>query len=576
VLLIETALVLLSLLIAFIYPSLGSRWFEKLEDSFGKLARRQRLSVVVVGLTALIARAALLPVLPVPSPGVHDEFSYLLMSDTFAHGRLSNPTHPMWVHFESFHINQEPTYVSMFYPAQGLFLATGQTIFGHPFWGVWLSIGFMCAGICWMLQAWISPEWALLGGFLAAIRLGTFSYWANSYWGGAAAAIGGALVLGSLARIKQYQSLRNVLLMGLGLAILANSRPFEGLFFSTPVVVGLVVWVFKKRGQAFRQSAVHVLLPLGLVLTVTASAILYYCWRTTGSPFRTPYLVNVARYNPVPYFAWQSVKSAPDYRHPMMAEYYLGWWLRQYELARQHPLILVLIKAHVFWFFFLGPLLVLPVIMLGIVLPYGTSWKDFGKETRFLLIVFFSSLLGLLLPVILLPHYASPMTCLIYALVLLAMKRIRNWCWREKAVGVAMVRYMCGAAVTLLLLWTGALAIHIPISNFPTPETWCSPWEQLVDRAAIQGQLENSTGRQLVITRYSRQHNPMREWVYNLADIDNAKVVWAQDMGAAENAELIRYFQDRYVWLVEPDANPPKLSPYIREEGSILLDRGKR
>ena len=49
-------------------------------------------------------------------------------------------------------------------------------------------------------------------------------------------------------------------------------------------------------------------------------------------------------------------------------------------------------------------------------------------------------------------------------------------------------------------------------------------------------------------------HDPFDEWVYNSADIDGSKVVWARDMDAADNLELIRYYTDRKVWLVEPDA----------------------
>jgi hypothetical protein len=64
-----------------------------------------------------------------------------------------------------------------------------------------------------------------------------------------------------------------------------------------------------------------------------------------------------------------------------------------------------------------------------------------------------------------------------------------------------------------------------------------------------------------VIVRYKPEHNPFDEWVYNQADIDNSKVVWARDMGD-QNNELIRYFSKRRVWLLEADENPVKLSFY--------------
>ena len=300
--LIECGLVLVAVVIAFAAPTTGSRFFQAVERPFARLSRRRRIAVVAVGVTALAVHAMALPILHIPSPGFHDEFSYLLMGDTFAHGRLTNPTHPMWVHFETFHVNWKPTYCAKYYPAQGVILAIGQVLFGNPFSGVWLSAGLMCAAICWMLQAWVAPIWALLGGMLAIPLLGTFSYWAHHYWGGAAAAIGGSLVLGALPRIKRRRWVRDAAIMGLGVAILMNSRPYESLFLCAPVGVALMLWILAKTSPPLGQKFKTVILPLGIVLMIGAGATMYYYWRTTGTPLRPPYVANMQAYDPIPLF----------------------------------------------------------------------------------------------------------------------------------------------------------------------------------------------------------------------------------------------------------------------------------
>src|SRR6266581_428783 len=269
---IEICLSVVAILWAFTFPHFGSRWIGGIESSFSRFAQRRTLSVVAVGILAIVARLAVLPILPVPSPAIHDEFSYLLMSDTFAHGRLANPTHPMWVHFETFHVIQKPTYASMYPPAQGLALAAGRALGGHPFVGVWLSMGVLCAAICWMLQGWLPPGWALAGGALAVLRFAIVNYWSSSYLGGTLAAAGGALALGALPRIKRHQRIGDALLMGLGLALLANSRPYEGLVLGLPVGVALLVWLLKQRRPALATAIGRVVLPLGLLLGVTGVA----------------------------------------------------------------------------------------------------------------------------------------------------------------------------------------------------------------------------------------------------------------------------------------------------------------
>src|SRR5260370_5651197 len=379
--LIEGGLTAIAFAIAFCLPRLGSAWFSRVERAFGRLAQRKSLSVAVVGLAALLLRLAILPLCPIPQPFVHDDFSFLLAADTFASGRLTNSAPAMWAHFESFQITMKPTYMSMYFPAQGLVLAAGKVLTGHAWVGILVVTALMCSAICWMLQAWLPPAWALLGGILAILRLGLFSYWINTYAGaGSIAALGGALVLGALPRFMKGVRLRDGLLLAAGVILLGTSRLYEGMLLCLPVAFVLVRWIFfgKNRPAAavlLRRTAVP------LMLIVAAGAWMgYYNYRVFGSPSTLPYTVNRAQYGVAPYFVWQSRRPEPIYRHKVMREFYYHDEL--YAFKEIHSLSgfvpQTFLKAGEGILFYTGIALLIPLIIGRRVL--------LGRRLRFLIL----------------------------------------------------------------------------------------------------------------------------------------------------------------------------------------------
>jgi hypothetical protein len=545
----ESLALVAALAFAWWMPLIGDRWLSALERALERLAMRKRLAIVVAFLLPILVRVSLLPILPIRPPGVHDEFSYLLAADTFAHGRLANPPHPMWVFLDTIFVLQHPTYASIYPPAQGGILALGQ-ILGHPWIGVILSMAAMFGALLWMLQGWFPPRWALLGATLPFLKFGIFSYWMNSYWGGAVAAIGGALLMGSLPRIFRAQRPLDAILMGLGIAILVNSRPYEGLVLCLPVAIAVAWWLFGKKSPAWRVKLSRVVLPVAVILLFTAAFSGYYNWRVTGDPFVFPHALHDKLYESVSSFVW----NAPG---PPM--HYLN---RQFDVAYNHVARNAFAhtwddfgqmsrkKVAVFFEFFVGQALLVPFVAFPLLLA--------NRRMRFLLFQFAFFCLGVLVVVWIQPHYVAPALATLFALLTQMFRYMRKWMYKGRPVGIGLTR-------AVILISVAAIPYNaIQMARYPpelyAPEWGLSNWP----RARIAKELETMPGQQLVVVRYSPTHHDVNyEWVYNAADIDGSKVVWVREIPGMDIQPLLNYFKNRRVWLVEADASQVELEPYL-------------
>jgi hypothetical protein len=529
--------------LAVLRPSFAAAFFERVESELARVASRERVVWIGCGLVVLMLRAVLLPLWPVPKPVIYDEFGYILGADTFARGRLTNPTHPLADFFESPYVLQRPTYASKYPPAQSVALAVGDAALGDPWFGVWLSCGVMMAALVWALQGWLPPGWALMGGFLA-MPLAIDSYWMNSYWGGAVAATGGALVLGGYARVVCRNQAWYAAAMGVGMGILGNSRPFEGLIFAVPVVVALLFW--KRAGGAGphrRWKAVGI---IAAVLIPALAATGWYNHAVTGSAVQLPFMEYARQYARIPLFNFQPLQAAKSYSNAAMADLHQNWEVAQWEKARTWQLIVLRFQD---WKQVAATILGSSLMGLLVVLFIGGLWRD--QRVRLPLICVLVALAGSFIEICYYQHYAGPVAVALLIVAVQALRHLREW--------TAAGRFLSRALPVLVV--GGALASRGMVIVRHEPIEKSQPRNAQRDRVAAS-LMSDQVNQHVVLVRYTGHQSPHEEWVYNGADIDGQDVIWAHDLGESRNAELIRYYKDRKIWLLEPDIAGSHPVPY--------------
>ena len=520
-----------------------------------RLAQRTAWSMALLALLPVVLRLALLGHHPVPSPDVYDEFSHLLVADTLRHFRLANPMHPLHQFFETFFVLQEPAYSSIYPLGQGLIMAIGWTLFGTPWAGVLLATSAFCALCYWMLRGWTTPGWALAGGLLAVMEFGPLSQWMNGYWGGSLASTAGCLVFGALPRLRTENRRRNAMLLGLGLSIHLLTRPYETLFLGLAVLLYFAP-VLGKPAELRRLGRLAAIAAIAvtpaIVLTLLQNHAVTASWTTL------PYSLSQYRYgvptsltiqpNPVPH-ADLTAQQQMDYRMQTSFRPSHGETLRSYLERLEY-------RVRYYRFFFIPPLYLALAAFLPCLRQFRFAWAAVTVALFALGTNFFPAFQV---------HYVAACTCLFVLMSVTGLAWLNRLTIGGRPAGAEAARLIFFVCVAHFLFW---YTLHVfdtgEISLAVRPyETWDSINHTNPERRiAIKAELEKAPGDLLVFVRYAPQHLFQEEWVWNAADIDNSRIVWARDLGPEENAKLIAYYPVRSALLFEPDARPMRLTRY--------------
>lgn len=478
---------------------------------------------------------------PPPEPMIHDEFGHLLVGDTLAAGRLANPPHPMARHLETLYVLQQPAYASIYPIGQGLALAAGKALVGTPWAGVLLGVGLMSGAITWMLLGLLPAAWAAVGGLIAASAYGLHYDWINTFWGGALCAFAGALFFGALCRLRTAPSALMGGIAGAAWSLIWLIRPFE----SIPLFLfgwACLAYLAKRDPRAWRRwLATAVLLLLGQAAGGAVTAL--HNKQVTGSYTTLPYHLSRKFYGVPQSLLGQAPVPPPPARFAEAQRMY-EWQRNAKEVSSRKMLLRFRHILSVTLKFFAGPWFLAP---LAITLFLA------GDRTVLIAIGLMScAVLAALLYPFFFPHYIAAYAGVAVFLVTRGLMALAEWKHQGKPLG----RYAAA------LLIAGGIATGTPVTR---PESVVLLEDKLPGeglRASVEENLLRKGGQHLVLVRYEPGHSFHDEWVYNAADVDRATIVWCRSIDPAADAEAVRYFSGRQVWLASVGKNSVRLSPY--------------
>lgn len=504
----------------------------------------------------LLVRLVLLSVLGIPDPSYHDEFSYLLGGDTFAHGRLTNPPHPLAPFLTSPNILIEPTYSSKYPPGQALFLAAGQVLFGNPFCGVILEGLLMMLLLCLLLCLWTSLRSAAIVSTALAIFFEPPMYWVSGYWGGCLAVSGAAMILIAMGWYRLSSRAISGCVFAAGAVLLFITRPYEGgVFFLASLFLLVLTPVVAQTSAQKRKLILAAACGLPVVLAAAAGTAAHN-FAVTGSAFTLPYQLHARTFGVAPVFWFRPMRQPePTYPHPRLAAQYGldGWEADSYRKAKNIRFGYAGHLAHAV----LRSRYILPTLPWVLIVPCLFSRRILiDSRLWFCLALVAAGILALSLEVWSYPHYMAPT---VPAIVLL---------WAVLVEGTLPMQFgkvpFGPIAVGLIFLISSVPSVLATTRACQNVNAARLRWPR--ERTDMIHRLSSNHRPNLVIVRYpSPSWNVWIEWVYNSADIDRQPVVFAHDLGPTQNRTLLNYFRDRTVWLLTFDPDDPDkyfLNPY--------------